>query len=364
MRTIDRYICTTFLGSYLILLLIGVGVYVFSDVLFNLDEFTKDRALSAGQVLMNMADYYGCNLPLYYYQLGGIMMTIAAAFTFAMLLKNNELTPLVAAGVPLQRLAVPVLLPSVVLVGLWLVNSEVVMPAMASKIARLQGDLSETRQVDVRCVRDDRNAMLTALELRVHSGVLNGVYIIEPDENGYPRHLIRADAATWDPQRRTWRLDRGARMVMGDAFGDEELGHAIQWTPLAEYTFTLSPAQIRLRQSAQWADLMSIRQMNALLQSRNLPNLPAVSKARDIRFAQPLLIGILMLLAIPYFLTREPGNVLVAGGKALLLTGFCFACIFLSHSISGDMAVARVAIALPVLVFGPVAVLHFANVKT
>lgn len=364
MRTIDRYIGTTFLGSYLILLLIGVGVYIFSDVLFNLDEFTKDRALSAGQVLANMVDYYGCNLPLYYQQLGGILMTIAAAFTFAMLLKNNELTPLVAAGVPLQRLAVPVLLCSVVLVGLWLVNSEVVVPALANKIVRLQGDLSETRQIDVRCVRDDRNAMLTAQELHVQAGVLNGVYIIEPDENGVPRDLIRADAATWDPQRHTWRLDRGARQVMGAAFGDDELGHAIQWNPLAEYPFTLSPEQIRLRQSAQWADLMSFRQMNSLLQSRNLPNLPAVAKARDIRFAQPLLVWILMLLAIPYFLTREPGNVLVAGGKALLLTGFCFACVFLSHSMSGDMAVARLATALPVLVFGPVAVLHFANVKT
>ena len=364
MRTIDRYIGRTFLGSYLILLLIGVGVYIFSDVLFNLDEFTKDRALPALQVLANMVDYYGCNLPLYYQQLGGILMTIAAAFTFAMLLKNNELTPLVAAGVPLQRLAAPVLVCSVVLVGLWLANGELVVPALANKIVRQQSDLSETRQVDVRCVRDDHNAMLTAQELHVQTGVLRGVYIIEPDENGVPRDLIRADAATWDPQRSTWRLDRGARQIMGEAFGDEELGHAIQWVPLTEYAFTLTPEQIRLRQSAQWADLMSIHQMNGLLQSRNLPNLPALSKARDIRFSQPLLVWILMLLAMPYFLTREPGNVLVAGGKALLLTGFCFVCVFMAHSLSGDVGAARVATALPVLVFGPIAVLHFANVKT
>jgi lipopolysaccharide export LptBFGC system permease protein LptF len=364
MRIIDRYLARTFVGSYLLLLLVGFGLYVFSDVLVNLDEFTKDRTLSAGAVLLNMADYYGYNLPLYYHQLGGALLTIAAGFTFAMMMKNNELTPLVAAGVPLQRLALPVLLSSVVLVAAWLVNSEVIVPRYAHKIARQHDDLAETRQVDVSCVRDDRNAILVAHELHVQAGLLLGVYIIEPDATGVPKSLIRADAAKYDAARGTWVLDRGARQVMGEAFDASGLGHAIQWAPLAEYPFTLSPEQILLRQSSQWADLMSIGQMRTLLRSRNLPNLAAVAKSLDIRITQVPLTWILMLLAIPFFLTREPGNVLVAGGKALLLTGLCFGFVFVAHSVSTDAASSRLATALPVLLFGPLAVLHFANVKT
>lgn len=154
------------------------------------------------------------------------------------------------------------------------------------------------------------------------------------------------------------------RLVMGGAFEGGELGHAMDWQRLDEHPFTLSPEQILLRQSSQWADLMSIRQMNSLLQSPNLPNLPAVAKARDIRFTQPLLAWILLLLALPFFLTREPANVLVAGGKALLLTGLCFGFTFLTHSLSVEAHSARLATALPVLVFGPVAVVHIANAKT
>lgn len=364
MTTIDRYVGRTFLGSYLILMLIGFGLYIFSDVLVNLDEFTKDRTLSAGAVLVNMADYYGHNLPLYYAQLGGVLMAIAAAFTYAMLLKNNELTPLVAAGVPLQRLALPALVCSIALVALWMANSELLVPRFADKIARRHADLTDVREVQVSCVRDDRNAILVAQELHLQAGVLNGVYIIEPDESGAPKHLLRADSARYDADRQVWVLDRGARQGMGPAFEEEGLARPIQWQPLAEYAFGLSPEQILLRQSSQWADLMNIAQMNMLLKSRNLPNLPAVAKARDIRFTQPLLTWILMLLAIPFFLTREPGNVLVAGGKALLLTGACFGLVFVSHSMSSDAAEARIATAIPVLVFGPVAVLHFANVKT
>lgn len=364
MSTIDRYLVRTFIGSYLLLLLVGFGLYVFSDVLVNLDEFTEDRTLSAGTVLLNMLDYYGYNLPLYYQQLGGAMLTIAAGFTFAMMMKNNELTPLVAAGVPLQRLAWPVLGSSVVLVIAWLANSEILVPRFAHKIAREHDDLAETRQVDVQCVRDDRNAILVAHELHVQAGVLRGVYIIEPDENGAPQQLIQADSATYDPQAHTWRLDRGARLQVAEVFGGDELGGAMRRVPLDQYPFTLSPEEILLRQSSQWADLMSIGQMRTLLRSRNLPNLAAVAQSLDIRITQVPLAWILMLLAIPFFLTREPGNVLVAGGKALLLTGLCYCFVFVTHSVSTDAYFSRLATALPVLVFGPVAVLHYANVKT
>jgi lipopolysaccharide export system permease protein len=362
--TIDRYIASFFVRSYLMLLLAGVGLYIFADVLANLDEFTEDPALSTTQVLTNIADYYGNNLPLYYHQLGGVLLCAAASFTFAIMLQNNEMTALVAAGVPLQRLALPVIVTSVLLVALWLANAELLLPSFAHKVARRPDDLTHTRRVEVHCVRDDQNAIVTAQELRTELGWMKGVYIIAPDADGRPSYLIRADAARWDPDQQLWQLERGARLTVGDVFGDAAMGAAIRWAPVDSYPLRLTPAQILLRQSSVWADLMSIRQMNRLLRSGNLPNKPAIAQARDIRFTQPLLAWILILLAVPFFLTREPSNVLAAGGKALLLTGACFALAFVAHSVPTDALTARVATAVPVLVFGPVAVLHFANVKT
>ncbi len=364
MTIIDRYVIRTFLSSYTLLLAVGIGLYVFADVIFNLDEFTEDETLSSLGVLLRIANYHGYRLPLYFQQLGGVMMAIAACFTFAMMLRNNELTPLAAAGMPLHRLAVPVIGCSIGLVVLWLVNTEVIMPANAAKIARHYDDLGRKRQVEVRCVRDHNNAILIADELNAYQGWLRGVYIIEPDESGVPASLISADSATFDFEHDTWQLHRGVRLRMVDAFDTETLGSRIDRQSLNSYDFTLAPQDILLRQSSQWADLMSIRQMNQLLQSPNLPNLPAVARSRDIRFTQPLLMWILILLAVPYFLTREPANVLVAGGKALLLTGACFGFTFLAHSMSHGAQYGQLATALPVLVFGPVAVLQMANVKS
>ena len=78
MGTIDRYVARTFLSGYVILMLVGIGLYVVTDVLLNADEFTKDESLPPLQVLRLMGDYYACNLPLYYSQLGGPLMSITA----------------------------------------------------------------------------------------------------------------------------------------------------------------------------------------------------------------------------------------------------------------------------------------------
>jgi lipopolysaccharide export LptBFGC system permease protein LptF len=365
MTTVDRYLIRTFLGSYIILLLVGIALYVFSDVIVNLDEYTGEPNATALSALLKIADYHGYKLPLYFYQLGGVMMAVAASFTCAMLLRNNELTPLVAAGVPLQRLAVPILLCAVGLAAVWVVNSEVVMPALATQIAREYGDYhAANHQVRVLCVRDDRHAILKAQELHAQQGVLKGVYIIEPDAQGRPTGLIRADSAYYNDARHTWELERGSRLVLEAQPERPELGQPTRWEALDEYPFRLTPAQIQLRQSSQWAELMSFRQMNRLLETQNLPNLPAIARTRDVRFYQPLLMWIMILLAIPFFLTREPANVLVAGGKALLLAGGCFAFTFLAQSTSTESALARLAPAVPVFIFGPIAILHLANAKT
>ncbi len=360
--TIDRYVSGAFLRTYIVLLVVLAGIYVFADIIANLDDFTRDKVLGPREVLRNMLDYYGSNVPLYYQQLGGITLALAAAFTFAMLLRNNELTPLIAAGMPLQRLALPVLLWSVPLTAAWMANSELVVPRYATLIVRQRNDLSDSRTTPVKCVRDDRNTILTADELHLQDGWMKGVFLIEPPDAKGARTLVRADIARWDPERRTWLLERGARQEFVGGTDTSDLGESVRWAPLDEYPYTLTPGEILLRQSSQWTDLMSMAQMGALMRSHNLPNLGAVVRARDVRFAQPLLAWIMLLLAVPFFLTREPGNVLVAGGKALLLCGTCFGFIFLCHDATD--AAPLLAAAMPVLVFAPIAVVHFADIKT
>ncbi len=361
MSTIDRYLVAAFLRSYLLLLTVGCGLYILSDLLVNLDEFTDNRELSFTGVLYAIVDYYGHNLPLYFMQLGGPVLAFAGAYTVAMLLRNNEMTSLVAAGVPLQRLAVPILLCAAVLVGLWMVNREFVLPNFAHMIARHRNDVVGTRARGIDFARDDNDAILTARSINLRAGRLENVVIVEPRSHG--SYVIQADAAVHDPQRKTWRLDVGRRIVETAPTDAESGQFGVRYEPVSEYAFTLSPEELVLRQSAQWAGLLSLRQMNALLKSRNLPNLASVRMNRHIWLTQPLLQLLLLGLTLPFFLTREPISVLVAGGRALLLTGAFFGVAFCAHSMTASEHAALVAW-IPLIMFGPVAVLHMANVRT
>jgi len=364
MTVIDRYIVRTFLGSYLILLGVGIGLYIISDLLLNIDEFTADTSLSLTQVLGLMVDFYGCNLPLYYSQLSGPLMAIAAAFTLGMMLRNNELTALVAAGVPLHRLAVPMLACSIGLILLWVVNREGIMPPLAPRIARTHDDIVGQRTHALPVARDENNVIVTALRLVPNEGRMERVFLVEPDQQGHPQNLIEADAAIWDPQARVWRLERGYRYVFVDPLQPDRQGLIMRREAVDTYPLRLTPQELLLRRSSEWADYLSMRQLNALLTARNLPNWPAISLARHVRLTQPMVQLVLLVLTIPFFLTREQANVIAAGGRALLLTGSFFALMFVSHHVVADPAYDALVAWLPILLFGPVAVVQLANVRT
>ncbi|MBI5864785.1 MAG: LptF/LptG family permease [Planctomycetes bacterium] len=360
MLTVDRYVARSFLSAYLILLLLGVGQYVLFDLLGNMDEFTKNPEQSAWQSTAIIWDYYLHNLPLYYSQLSGPIMAFAAAFTVANMLRNNELVALLAAGMPLPRLAAPILGVSVVLVALWFANREFLIPSWAEKIARTKDDVIGQRVTGVHCARDENNAILTATRFLPTEGVVENVAIITAAAGDARSELIRADRGVWNPARHVWVLDRGIRYHQA-ADGEENTPRE---EPVLAFPFTLTPEQLVLRRDAQWADLLSLRELNQLVASRSLTNRGPIEISRHQRVTQPLVQWLLMVLALPFFLCRAPTNVLSAGGKALLMSGAFYVVVFIAASVVKNSAQASLLAWIPILVFGPIAVVRLGNVRT
>lgn len=363
MSIIDRYVVRTFLTGWTILILVGMGLYVLADLLLNLDEFTKHPDVPPEAVLANIVDYYACNLSLYFAQLAGPVTAIAAAFTLAVMLKNNELTALISAGMPLQRLAAPIVIAAVGLIALWAVNQELILPKLAHKVVRRRDDPGAARTVGVYCARDDRNHILTALRLYPLEQRLYNVFIIEPGPEGAAGRLVTADYADYDERRRVWVLERGQRVLEGPAPPGSDLPREIRLESVAELPVNLTPRQLVVRQKSEWASLLSVRQMNELIGSGRLANQATIVMARHVRLTQPLLQLVMLALVLPCFLVREPTSVLVAGGMALVVGLTFFGATFAAHSIIRDQAAALIAW-LPILLFGPFAVWRLAEVRT
>src|SRR2546425_5754747 len=116
MKIIDRYVFSSFLRNYLISFMVLIGMYVVLDMVFHFDELSDvDSAAEAAgalnstlQMLWNIGDYYFYQSFLFFVHLSGIIPVVAAAFTLLRLSRFNELTAMLAAGVPLLLVAAPI----------------------------------------------------------------------------------------------------------------------------------------------------------------------------------------------------------------------------------------------------------------
>ena len=128
--TFDRYLLFRFLSAFGILFVSSFGLYAVIDGFSNVDAFQKD-APGTTAVLAKMGKYYFFQSAAFLDMAGPILATIAVMVVFALLWKNSELHPILAAGVPAYRLVVPALIGMLLVNGVLIANQEFVFPRIS-----------------------------------------------------------------------------------------------------------------------------------------------------------------------------------------------------------------------------------------
>src|SRR3954467_10030469 len=141
MKLIDRYVVTTFLKNYLLSFLVLVGMYIVLDLIFNIDEFSEIKQKATGIEAMlgfiaYIADFYFYQIFLYFVHLSGMIACVAASFTLIRMIRFNELSALLSAGGALLRVAMPMIIPAVLLNVLLWVDQGFLIPNMIHKLVR------------------------------------------------------------------------------------------------------------------------------------------------------------------------------------------------------------------------------------
>jgi lipopolysaccharide export LptBFGC system permease protein LptF len=142
---------------------------------------------------------------------------------------------------------------------------------------------------------------------------------------------------------------------------------------------TLDPPEIRLIRTEDSAKQLYLAYKGNRMQYMSTADLArfkqvrgaqAANQARSlmhIRFTHPIINMILLLLGTPFVLTRVQGQIWDGIIKCLLVAGSCFVLSFICQQLSSDTASRTWSMAaawLPVILFGPLAVLLFDSVKT
>ncbi len=370
MKILDRYILRAFLTNYVIALAVMIGLYILLDLFVNLDEFTNVQSDTRAQTVAKIIDYYGYNLFLYFGQLAGVILLVGACCTLARLHRTNELTAVMASGTSLYRVATPVLMAALAMNALWFVDQEVFIPRFADKLARKHGDIEGRVSFAVWFQPDRDNALVSATHFHPRAKEMRGMIVMKRDSSNRMTEVIRADRASWDEERRTWHLANGYRMnFLGDAdpaaaaqAGADELGRV----PVTEYASDLTPKELALQQASLWSHLVSLPELASLQERFAESGTGEFVKIKHQRLTVVLINMTLLCLGIPFFLNRERPSVLVAGGQCLLLCGICYVVTFICQSVNLAPWGFNPALPawLPVLLFGPIAVVSMDSIKT
>jgi lipopolysaccharide export system permease protein len=368
MRTLDRYLLRSFFYNYVLSLSVLVSLYVVLDLFLNFDEFTEGNK-SVNKLLWDVGGYYIYNIPLYFSQVSGVITLFAACLTIARLQRQNEVTAVLASGTSLYRLVAPVVLAGLAMNTLLALDQEVLLPSVAPKLARTRDDVEGMRVYEVWFVRDGQDRLVSALQFSPAQKKIRGMIVMELDataeKKGQLREVITADRAEWDEAQHGWNLSRGVRLQM---VSDEEGGlsgeHSMKRIPVKFYGTELTPDELKLRQTAQWLQYLSVRQLNQL-EKRGDVSPMQIAQIRHTRFTMPINNMILLLLGLSFFMTRLPTSVLTQGGWAVATCSIAFLLSFIGQQLvgTGDFSPALPAW-LPIFLFGPLAVVLLENVKT
>ena len=161
MKTLDKYIVKNFLLSALLCLVALMSLRIVADLFFNMDEFTKarkDDQRTLKVVAQEVGTYYGYQSLPYFRELGGVIVVTAAAFTLARMNHTNELTAVLASGVSLHRVLLPVLVCAIGLNLLIVLDTEVLIPRVKHRLIRSRDDVSGTDSVRVRTITDGKKS--------------------------------------------------------------------------------------------------------------------------------------------------------------------------------------------------------------
>jgi lipopolysaccharide export system permease protein len=364
MTTLDRYILRGLVANYLIAITVMISLYVVLDLFFNMDEFTETE----GEVLRNMASFYGTRIYLYFAQLSGVITLFACLITLARMRRQNELTAVLASGVSLYRLAAPVVAFALLTSILWYVDSEVIIPRIAHKLARRHDDAQGERTFRVRFLRAANDDLLSADQYRPKDQLLRRMAVLRRGPDGELLSILEAEQASWEPDPRKpgrgrWRLERGVERRRGTIGGELAAGDADR--VLVDYYETdLDPQAIEMRQASGWMRYLSTRRLSEVAATLTGEARQRADQQRYARFTTPLISILMLFLGLPFILDRMPGSLLVAGSRALLVCGACFLLTFIVQNFTVQGSFSTLPAWAPIIVFTPVAVVLLDRLRT
>jgi lipopolysaccharide export system permease protein len=362
-KLIDRQMIRGYFKSYFVCLASLLSLYVVVDLFTNLDDFTHQNK-NLWDALLRIFTYYAYKVAQIFDRLCEAIVLLAAMFTVAWMQRNNEQVPLLSAGISTRRIVMPVLLCAFFMLGMTVINQELIIPRIADKLALDRDDPGGQKSIPVRAAYESNGIHIAGDRANRDTHTVVPFYCTIPETLGGTLIHLTALQATYvagpGPRQGGWEL------VCTKPMEVEPIAGILDQRDSGRYFLHTREVDFKsVTRNPNWFQMASTSQLYGELQRPESTRLASMAVLFHTRLTRPILGMVLVLLGLSVILRDQNRNVIISSGMCLVLCGVFFAACYACKML-GDNEYINPALAawMPVLVFGPHALVLFDAVHT
>lgn len=350
MKLMDRYVALSFLKAFLLALLVfscsGVMLDYFSRVgYFSNAEQVQDTFAEAYSHWKLVALFYAAYLPHLLKQVLPFVAVAASMLTVNHMLRLNEVTPILAAGISARRLFAPLFLCGLLVSILHFAFDELLLPAISREQIAVKRFFSGDRSHELAGLahlRDGRGTVTRAESYSFADRSLKDVAIHRPWTR---RGFEIMTSPRLEPHGDAWVAPMGATLFPADI---QSPSRAIPSGTVIE--FGVSPDEVEVLASKQGTAEISFGQLRRLV--AKFPDRRNLRVAMHKQVTRPLTTFVLLLAGVPFLLGAGRRRFFGIGLTVGLCGGYFLLDIFFtSLGDRGDLP-PLVAAYLPIILLG------------
>jgi len=367
MTILDRYILRSFLFNFVGWNLCFVGIFVIFDLFTNFDSL-----LQAGKAANNVPKviflyYFFKSIPIVLL-LGSVLSLLAAMVTVALLMRNNELVPIQAAGISTLRIIRPLIIAVACLVALFCLTRECLLPNIQDRIVMEASDYAKNNGTLLNVTLDNETGMTIRGDR-----VFRSEKQIEKPEFVFPRTIARQSLHATSAFHQSATKSRPAGYLLTGVQDRNMLqnpsllweGRPILITPVdandlePDQCFVVTNVPFESLASSNAWQYASLWTLVSAARNKSLDVGTTIHGSIHSRLTQPFLDMTLLFLGLPVLLLGGDRNVFKAMGvSGLVLMAFLVVC-YASQFGGANSGMPVLGAWLPMMIFVPIAVNQF-----
>ena len=368
MSKLDRMFIVTFLRSFAIVLMCLISLFIVIDLFTHLDDFVSKQSGLSGS-MRHILYYYVNRVPEWFDLLGNFITLIAAAFSVSWMQRNNELLPQLSAGIPTRRAIRPILVGAAATLALGPLNQEYVIPEVADELVKSRDD-PEGERAQVLMGAYDRTGThiegfagyrkdrrVTRMSITFSENSPSGMIHLTAEEGVY---VPKGDG----PLTGGWMLT-GCKP---DSFEGPSERLPTNLTVISTGRFFLKAEDAdydAVCRGGTWYVYSSTTGLQEMLIDPEPRRRGKMAVLFHTRLTRPLVGVLMVVLGVSVILWNPNRHILFSAGLCMGVAAglglFVIACKYLGDQ---DVLSAPLAAWLPVILFGPPALVAFDSVHT